>query len=131
MRPEAAIGAMSRIFNETLISMIASYKKQSNQMASAFAVILVLIVVLVVLQGRQTNVSKLLALAGGVCFFWSCWALIKAKGRTGWWLLAPIFLNWVGAFIIFCMKDLAPDDAQSQGISAPGEEALPDWARTK
>ncbi|PTT24029.1 hypothetical protein DBR12_00195 [Acidovorax sp. HMWF029] len=122
---------MSRIFNETPISMIASYKKQSNQMAFALTAILVAIVVLVLLQGRQTNISKLLALAGGVCFYWSCWALIKAKGRTGWWLLAPILLNWVGALIIFCMKDLAPEDAQSQGILVPGEEALPDWARTK
>jgi len=83
-----------------------------------------------VTQGRNALTGVLAAL-GGFCFFWSCWALAKAKGRTGWWLLAPLILNWLGAVIILCLKDEALGDGESNASPMPGEETLPDWARTK
>lgn len=110
--------------------MIASYKKQSKQALYGFLFALGFICLIMATQGRNALVS-VLAVVGGISFFWSCWALAKAKGRSGWWLLAPIIANWLGAVIILCLKDKAPDDARSNETVKPGQEHLPEWARAK
>ncbi len=110
--------------------MIATYKKQATRTFFAFLAILVLIAIVIMVQGKN-DLTTALMLASGVCFFWSCWALAKAKGRSGWWLLAPLIANWLGALIILLLKDRTASAASGTAASATDEPPLPEWARTK
>ena len=94
--------------------MIQAYKKRTS---AAGAVCLVAIIAAVVIAsvidpkqpGLANVVVPLLSLAAGIAFVLACWFHIKAKGRSGWWMLV-LPLNLLGLVILALLKDRATSD---------------------
>lgn len=57
-------------------------------------------------------------LAASVSFLLGCWFLVKAKGRSGWWVLAPMLLQIIGLIVILGLQDRAKQS------SIPAEQRL-------
>ncbi len=106
--------------------MIPAYRKKSN---SAAAVVLATVVALLAfaLFGDETQqapqsvgmqmVGPLIGITIGLAFAISCWYYIKAKGRSGWWILVMVF-NIVGLIILALLKDHAKGPANGDPIEA-------------
>ena len=95
--------------------MIAGYKKRGNAAAVIF-VIGIAVLIIVEKPNSGSLVTALLTLCGWaslIAFTCSCWFYLKAKGRSGWWMLMLSF-TIVGVICFALMKDLAKD-----GVSNP------------
>ncbi len=100
--------------------MIFAYRKKSN---------LALVVMLVSFFGAlvcnklndpfqpalQWGVA-LLATTSGLAFWCAVWFYIKAKGRSGWWLLMMVF-SFFGLLALLLLEDRAKGDLSEDGLS--------------
>jgi len=97
--------------------MIQAYKKKTG---TAGAVCLVAIIAAVVITsavdpkqaGLANVVVPLLSLVAGIAFVLACWFHIKAKGRSGWWMLV-LPLNLLGLVILALLKYRATGDEKN------------------
>src|SRR5882762_4041727 len=96
-------------------SMIASYKQKANIAGAIFMVALVGLFVLgrvlawtghVLSMGDIDALVTPFGIAMAVVFFYGLWAYLKAKGRSGWWLLMLSF-QVIGVIVILLLKDHA------------------------
>ena len=81
---------------------------------------LALIALMLVTTGRSL-LTSFLVIINGFSFYLACWFAIKAKARSGWWILAPLMVLYLGALIVWLLEDKSP--------SPPKEGELPLWAR--
>jgi 4-amino-4-deoxy-L-arabinose transferase-like glycosyltransferase len=97
--------------------MIASYKQKANIAGSIFMVALVGLFVLGCVlawightpsKGAIDAFGTPFGIAMAVVFFYGLWAYLKAKGRSGWWLLMLSF-QVIGVIVILLLKDHAKD----------------------
>jgi hypothetical protein len=103
--------------------MIASYRRKAN---IACVVFLGFAVWDVVLIGKGNglygdNNSPLVPVVAAVCiafYVLMFWWYIRAKARSGWWMLALI-LNVLGWVVLVCLSDQAKDG------SAPAVQQSP------
>jgi len=65
--------------------------------------------------GLGMKLAPLLAMAGAVSLLFTLWSYVKAKGRSGWWMLA-LLLSFVGLGILAFLPDRG-----SAGEVAPEE----------
>jgi hypothetical protein len=98
--------------------MIASYKRKANIAGATFLVALIGPVVLVnvlawtghkVLRdmGDTSVLANAIMIALVVPYFYGTWAYLKAKGRSGGWMLLAGTL--IGMIVILLLKDHAKD----------------------
>lgn len=102
--------------------MIASRLAESKTAWKVFFGTLVALVLILVVSGRNP-LTFILVMVNGVSFYWACWAYIKAKGRSGFWLLAPVLFVYLGVLILWFLDDKSEPDVAEDGI--------PSWARVK
>lgn len=69
--------------------------------------------------GFGMKLAPLLAMVGAVAFLLTIWSYVKAKGRSGWWMLA-LLLSFVGLGILAFLPDRG-----SAGVVAPEEKRTP------
>jgi nicotinamide riboside transporter PnuC len=55
-------------------------------------------------SAAATLVGALLSMIAGSAFIYAAWCYIKAKGRSGWWILVLVF-NLLGILILALLKD--------------------------
>ncbi len=89
--------------------MIPEYKKKMSVAGvvciSAVVGVLVLAELADPKQAGQGNiVGPLMSIIAGVAFIYAAWCNIKAKGRSGWWILVLVF-NLIGILMIALLKD--------------------------
>ena len=108
--------------------MILAYKKKANTAALIWlisipiGIFVIFISAVIVNPQTQHSIDLGMALVGlfsGIAFVCSCWFYIKAKGRSGWWILMLVF-SIVGLIVLALLKDRAKDD-QSKVAHAPVE----------
>jgi hypothetical protein len=61
----------------------------------------------------------------GAALYVTCWYYIKAKGRSGWWLLAPAFLNMIGLVLLLCLQD------RGDRVQERPRTQMSGWARVR
>ena len=66
----------------------------------------------------KSAIPPLFSLASGISFLVALYFYLKAKGRSGWWMLLMIF-SLIGLLVIFFLKDLKK--SESGKPLAPGE----------
>ena len=91
--------------------MIPAYKKKTGAAGTVCLVaIIAAVVVASAIDPKQPGIANvvvpLLSLVAGVAFICACWFHIKAKGRSGWWILV-LALNLLGIVILALLKDHA------------------------
>jgi len=94
--------------------MIAEYKKKTSVAGTVCLVAIIGAAVLAILidpkqPGLGSIAVPLLSLIAGIAFIYACWCHIKAKGRSGWWILVLV-LNILGIVILALLKDRANAD---------------------
>ena len=105
--------------------MIASCRHQANLAAGIALAALVSMIALIL--GTNEAALKIenpvmyattyvLEIVFGIAFFVALWAYIKAKGRSGWWILL-MFFNLLGLLVIVLLKDKTklPPEPKSPG----------------
>jgi hypothetical protein len=107
--------------------MIASYKRKANIAGAIFLAAIIGPVVLarvLAWTGHKMDMSdvdvlaKAMIIALAVPYFYGTWALLKAKGRSGAWVLLAGTL--IGMIVILLLKDHAKD-GQPPAPPAPHE----------
>lgn len=92
--------------------MLASYKRKSNIAATAFLVGIVGDVALISTGHKELWNNTMFATVFGITwaasYFYALWAYVKAKGRSGAWVLMA-FLNVIGLIVLLLLKDLHKD----------------------
>src|SRR5438552_10797674 len=91
--------------------MIQAYKKKTSVAGTVCVVAIILAVIIAsIFDPKQSQlvslVLPLLSLIAGVAFIAVCWFHIKARGRSGWWILVLVF-NLLGLLILMLLKDRA------------------------
>lgn len=91
--------------------MIPAYKKKTNSAGAVCLVTMIGAAVWVTLSdpkqvGLGSVAVPLLSLVAGIAFICACWFHIKAKGRSGWWILVLVF-NLLGLVILALLRDRA------------------------
>ena len=115
--------------------MIASYKRKANIAGAVCMVALVGPIVLVrvlawtghnVLRdvGDTSVLATAIMLALVVPYFYGTWAYLKAKGRSGTWVLLAGTL--IGMIVILLLKDRAKDGQPNS--PAPEQKSRSAWA---
>ena len=94
--------------------MIASYKKKSNIAAAVCGISGVCLMLSMNFDEGNIwdngNISAMVSITlSGFAFIYAVWAYAKAKGRSGFWVLAALFGSVLGLIIIACLKDKFPD----------------------
>src|SRR5712692_3388455 len=89
--------------------MIAEYKKKTSiaGIVCVLAVIAVLVLASLIDPKQSAFLSisgPLLSLTAGIAFIYAAWCHIKAKWRSGWWILVLVF-NLLGIVILALLKD--------------------------
>lgn len=92
--------------------MIQAYKKKTSVAGTVCLVAIIAAFILAsIVDPKQSQVVSLvlpvLSLVAGIAFIAACWFHIKAKGRSGWWILVLVF-NLLGLLILMLLKDRAP-----------------------
>jgi uncharacterized membrane protein HdeD (DUF308 family) len=88
--------------------MIAEYKRKSGRAAYVCLGVLA-VATLAGMFGYQPNtrgaelLGAVLGCVLGISFVYAAWFYIKAKGRSGWWILL-LLLNLVGIVILALLK---------------------------
>ncbi len=89
--------------------MIAEYQKKTSVAGVVCLAAVVGVLVLAALTdpkdaGIGSIFGALLSMIAGVAFIYAAWCHIKAKGRSGWWILVLVF-NLLGILILALLKD--------------------------
>lgn len=89
--------------------MIPAYQKKTSVAGAVCLVAVVGVLVLAALSdpkqaGLGSIVGALLSIIAGVAFIYAAWCYIKAKGRSGGWILVLVF-NLLGILILALLKD--------------------------
>lgn len=94
--------------------MIAAYKKKSNFAALAFVcgITALFIVQQLSFDDRVPALGSVLAWVSGTALICSCWFYLKAKGRSGWWMLLLIIMIF-GLIGFALLKDLAKEGVRN------------------
>jgi len=90
--------------------MLASYTRKSNIAAAVFIACIVGDVVLISSGHRELWDNDVFAAVLGLTFvtsyLYAVWAYVKAKGRSGAWVLLGVFLSVIGLTALLLLKDL-------------------------
>ena len=94
--------------------MIATYKRKSNIFAAVCGVAVILGILSVFVYDRNTwvdsqDLAQFFIIIGGIAFYSSIWAYLKAKGRSGYWVLLVICFLVIGLVIILFLRDKSVD----------------------
>lgn len=91
--------------------MIQAYKKRTSVAGSVCVIAVIGAAVLIATgadpkqPGFVSTVIPLLYLVAGIALICAAWFHIKAKGRSGWWILVFLAFNLLGLVIIALLKD--------------------------
>lgn len=97
--------------------MILEYEKKSKSAGAVFLVAYTGAIVcnalvdpklLAIESVALQLVAPILIFIGSMAFFYSCWLHIKARGRSGWWILM-LLLSILGLIVLALLKDHAAD----------------------
>lgn len=94
--------------------MLAEYKRKSN--IAVWVCVLSVVPLAVAAMNSEGNIwenGNILAMTSEtICvgaFAYAVWAYVKSKGRSGFWVIAPIFGNVIGLIILASLKDKSPE----------------------
>lgn len=91
--------------------MLATYQRKSNIAALLFLGCLIGFVALIS-QGYWNlrdggMLGQLMGFAMAISWFYALWAYLKAKGRSGWWLVLGL-TGVLGLIVVLFLRDQRP-----------------------
>lgn len=111
-------GAVEKIDIPMDSEMPGFYQRGKNLASVAFWLLLLAVSAAFILGHRlPASVGNGLALAlpflsisAAIALLAWCWFYVKAKGRSGWWILLVPLLNIVGIWVLVLLRNDAPDE---------------------